>query len=79
MYLAPILDLRHRRHNKERVYFAGFGPHKVDSLYLRKVMAAQDDCRRRHDRLEGDVEWEYCRVVQSEEREMGYDTGWLPY
>lgn len=38
MDLAQSLGLRHRRHSKERVYFADFGRHKVDSVYLRRVM-----------------------------------------
>ena len=38
MDLDHSLDLRHRKHSRERVCFADFGRHKVDSLYLRRVM-----------------------------------------
>ena len=38
MDFAPFLDLRHQRHSREMVYFADFGQHQVDNLYLRRGM-----------------------------------------
>lgn len=38
MGLDRSLGLRHRKHSRERVCFADFGRHKVDSLYLRREM-----------------------------------------
>lgn len=36
--LAQSLGPRHLRHSRQMVYFAEFGLHKVDSLYLRRTM-----------------------------------------
>lgn len=38
MDLPQCLGPRHQKHNRERVCFADFGRHRVDSLCLRRVM-----------------------------------------
>ena len=61
MGLAQSLGLRHQRHSRETVYFAGFDQHQVDNLYLRRVMiyeavmVGKDGSCRWHKGQEGDV------------------------
>lgn len=83
MDLARSLGLRHQRHSRETVYFAGFDQHQVDNLCLRRamiyeaVMAGKDGSCRWHKGQEGDVGGNRS-VADFPQMEMSYNIRWLP-